>query len=685
MAYGNNSYGSPSMEIGIALVLQDRFSNQAREASSVIRRLHREANDAITRNLDTARGIASGINTAANVAVGMMADAVTTGATFIDTMTTVEAITQATQSQMVGLKSVAKDLNLRTMFDAREIASGMQYLSMAGADVAEINDQIEGAALAAAATGMALGGKGGAADLITNVMRTFSLEGKEAANMVSDSLVKATLSSNVSMTDLAESIKYAGANMVMLNKGLPETAALIGTLGNAGIQGSMAGTAIANMAQFFTRAITGSSTKGAAALKSMGISISDVTDANGDLLDFSIILAKIKDGLSDLSTPNRNAIMRDIFGQRGQRAGVALMNNLEGYAELLDKIQNSAGTSNSIVEKRMSSLAGTIDILKSSWETLKVAFAEAIAPVLVPILKTVTSIVTIIGNIFESPVGPFIAAITALVVLFAKLAAGVTLLRVGWLQFSQGGLVSARSMFSILTSGWNGAAISAARYQAIQQAILAQQKMGIVSNNLGRTAALTQSMLNGNNVGGYTAFMTRGGIRYRDVATGRIVRSATAATAVNNIASSAVSTSAALAGGTLAGGIGRGLLAVGRGIMGFLGGPIGIAITAGSILIPLLISAIKGNKESTDNNTDAINRSITRKEEEEAKKKAAEEAKRRTELELLNSIAKYVATIATKGLPVTGSVKVPVQLPDGSTTVVEVPVTNDSGLDTGTK
>lgn len=81
-------------------------------------------------------------------------------------------------------------------------------------------------------------------------MRTFKLEGQNAANVVGDQLTKAAMSSNVSMADLAESIKYSAASMVTLRQQLPQVAAMIGTLGNAGIQGSMAGTSIRNMADY---------------------------------------------------------------------------------------------------------------------------------------------------------------------------------------------------------------------------------------------------------------------------------------------------------------------------------------------------------------------------------------------------------------------------------------------------
>ena len=68
MAFTSGSPSAGQLEIGIALVLQDRFSNQAREASSVIRGLHRDAKNAVQANLTAVQaytnmfgGIASNI------------------------------------------------------------------------------------------------------------------------------------------------------------------------------------------------------------------------------------------------------------------------------------------------------------------------------------------------------------------------------------------------------------------------------------------------------------------------------------------------------------------------------------------------------------------------------------------------------------------------------------------------
>ena len=80
--------GSPNsnnLEIGIAIVLKDRFSNQAREASAAIRQLHRDAKSAINANLQAAN-TASMVGMGAAVGMGnQIKNIVQEGANFVDT------------------------------------------------------------------------------------------------------------------------------------------------------------------------------------------------------------------------------------------------------------------------------------------------------------------------------------------------------------------------------------------------------------------------------------------------------------------------------------------------------------------------------------------------------------------------------------------------------------------------
>lgn len=686
MAFTSGSPGS-SLEIGIALVLQDRFSNQAREASNTIRKLHNDAKMAVDANLNAGIGVANTMMSIADNAFSVLSASVVAGAEFIDTMTTVGAITQATESQMRELSDIAQTLGLESMFNSQEIASGMKYLAMAGNDFNEVTQMIRGAVMVAGASGMEIGGKGGAADIITNVMRTFRQEGERASVVVGDQMTKAALSANISMTDLAESIKYAGADMVTLNQTLPQTMAMIGTLGNAGIQASMAGTAISNMARYLNKSIADPNFKGGKALASIGLSPEDFLDTTGSIIDLGDALEKIKIATQDMNASQRNLIMNQIFGVRGMRAAVAMMNDLEGYRELLNKIQNeSSGTASEMMDKRMSSLAGRLDAMVNSFENLATTFATSVTPVLGPIFDAVGYVMGILRNILATPVlGTFIAGFTTLGVLagvvfprIIKFWASIKLLR----NDSQ---ISMANFFAILRGGWRGAAMDATRYMAIEKALIKQRRGGIAAD--GVLASAQAALSGGAVVAGVSK--TRNG-RYRDKTTGKFIKKTEAQRRLSSATSADIER--ALTGrlkpniSSTAGRIGKGILSMGKGLLGFLGGPWGFAIITIASLIPSLIGAIRGNKEETTRNTEATSNLTKRYDSLKTEAEAARLTKQNnqpTTQDLIDAI-RFWATMLDKnnGKPINITLNV-----DGKKAIQETIDNNqeDVNLNTGIK
>lgn len=616
MAFTSGSPSAGQLEIGIALVLQDRFSNQAREASSVIRGLHRDAKNAVQANLTAVQSYANMASGVANSIVSTLTTTIETGADFIDVMTTVGAISGATENQMSGLSETAQTLGLRTMFMSRDIASGMKYLAMAGNDANQIQEMISGAAMMANAIGMELRGKGGAADLLTNIMRAFKLEGQQAADIVGDQLTKAALSSNVSMTDLAEAIKYSSASMVTLKQQLPQVAAMIGVLGNAGIQGSMAGTSIRNMADYLTQSITNPNFKGAKALAKLGLGKQDLVDANGDLQDFAVILEKIGTATQGLSTVDQNAVFKSIFGVRGMRAAVAIMRDTEGYFDLLNKIQNnSAGFAEEVVRKRMETFAGKIDIVQSATENLMTTFSNALGknPIVMGFLDMVGWAISQLRDLMTTPFGPWIAGFVAIAAVGLKIGSIWMGLRARWLLLNGDSQVSFRTMIRLMIGGWNQATISAQGYLNMERAIRAQREAGIGASDatVAAMGGMPAYYYNGNTPakmganGRYYANTGRGASGWTPVPAA-MVTTTNASRMARSLMGGAGDAAGAASRGALAS-VGRGLLGFGSRILGLFLGPLGLAITGISIFGPMIYSAIKGNKSAQDENTRATN------------------------------------------------------------------------------
>jgi TP901 family phage tail tape measure protein len=629
--FSSGSLSGNLLEIGVALTLEDRFSNQAREASSAIRRLHSDAQSAVQANLSAANNIANVGLAVSSAATAGAWSAIRAGAEFVDTMTTVQAITEATKNEMEGLGNVAQNLGIKTMFMAGDIADGMKFMAMAGMSAKEINESITGAAYAAGATGLALGGKGGAADMITNVLRAFRLSSEEAGR-IGDALTKATLSSNMSMTDLSESIRYASSDMVMLGQSVEQTASLIGVMGNAGIQASMAGTAVSNMARYLAKALgdTAGKTKQGKHWASLGIDKSEILDSTGAIRDLGEVLRKMDVATQKMGRIERYNALREIFGIRGNRAAIAIMGQLGEYEKLLEKVKNSEGFAESVVQKRMQTLAGSINIFISAWHNFRIKFAESVGPIISPIFRAMGKVLEVLGEFFKIPVlGPLVGSLFLIVPVLGVITFGVIKLGVWWRRLHTDSTVTGKNMFAVLIAGWKGARLEATAYMGIERAIINQRTGGLAGMLLAqhrRQAMMAPAMFA---VGGAVA--TARGIpripgarpipypmvmpsayggrisaadraynaRIAQVNAGRIQGYNNVANARNNWVGGLRYTGGGVIGSTLSKTAGAGI-GFGARALGFLGGPVGIALMALTFL-PMIVSLFKkSNKNQED-------------------------------------------------------------------------------------
>lgn len=628
------STGSPNqgqLQIGIALVLQDRFSNQAREASAQIRRLHNDAKVVTNANLNAVKSL-SQMGLAAGTAASLgLASIIQRGATFVDTMTFVDAIATKNGVTMEQLSQKARTLGRETMFTSQDIASAMQYMAMAGMDTKEIWANIEATANLAGGTMTALGGKGGAADIMTNIMKMFRIASTEMnSTRVADILTKGVTSANTNLYDLAEAIKYAGTTVTNLGASLEQTTAFIGVLGNAGIQGSMAGTAMANTYRYLTKSIEDTRFKGHKALASLGLGREDFVDANGNLIDMGLAMQKIAKATSGLSDTQKFNTLVSILGVRGERGGSTMVKAFEDYSKLLDKVQNEAGgTAAEVMAKRMESIAGGINKMTSALENIQTTFTESVAPALTPIFNGIAYVFEWVARLFNVPIlGTAISSLLVFGTALFTVRMGILALRSSWRLMFNDSTITFANMVAVMKAGWKSASIDAAQYKAIEAGIINQRKAGIIDNALGASIFAANAGMNyivnnpGTRVGG---IFYKNGRYYQETpgkgATGvtRIKESAAVAALSGKtpqqlgIVSANIPSNSIRAGMFSGGarGLGKGILSLLKVGVGILGGPIGLAITGGMVILPMILDALRGNKESVDNNTDIINKDIS--------------------------------------------------------------------------
>jgi TP901 family phage tail tape measure protein len=508
---------------------------------------------------------------------------------------TASKIAGATIAEQREMLQLAKDVNEITPLTASDVASGQRYLAMAGNKFDAIKEMIGPASKLASIFTMPVGQKGGVADLMTNIMSMYQIPMGEAAR-VTDDLYTAVTNANISLTDLAQSISYAGADMATAGVDLRQTAAAIGVLGDMGIQGSMAGTSLANMIRYLQLSLVNQKKKGYNALVGLGLSPDEFFDAQGNLIDLYTIYQKFAKAAVDLPSRIETPTFFNIFGVRGNRGMLPVLRDIASGRDKMGKIlatyDQNIGAVNRLNEERLKTDAGVIDQFESSIENLTVTAGTALGRIFTPVLKVGNSIIKVINSISETWVGGFGLRVGATAVVVGTIVAGFNTVRgiirsVGYLQ----------TIATASTEGMSAAAIKTNTQFAIMEAHLVR----IV--NLMRTMVQLQMMSSG--IG-----MNSAG-RIHTTKTGRYVKTPNpgvplATTMAGNLAGGALAGAGAQVGSQVArqGAI-KGLTSIGGRLMGLLGGPWGLTITVG---LPLLIECISYLSNSVDRNTEAQNK-----------------------------------------------------------------------------
>jgi TP901 family phage tail tape measure protein len=508
---------------------------------------------------------------------------------------TASKIAGATIAEQREMLQLAKDVNEITPLTASDVASGQRYLAMAGNKFDAIKEMIGPASKLASIFTMPVGQKGGVADLMTNIMSMYQIPIGEAAR-VTDDLYTAVTNANISLTDLAQSISYAGADMATAGVDLRQTAAAIGVLGDMGIQGSMAGTSLANMIRYLQLSLVNQKKKGYNALADLGLSPDEFFDAQGNLIDLYTIYQKFAKAAVDLPSRIETPTFFNIFGVRGNRGMLPVLRDIASGRDKMGKIlatyDQNMGAVNRLNEERLKTDAGVIDQFESSIENLTVTAGAALGRIFTPVLNVGNKIVKVINDISETWVGGFGLRVGATAVVVGTIVAGFNTVRgiirsVGYLQ----------TIATASTEGMSAAAIKTNTQFAIMEAHMVRMV------NLMRT--LVQLQMMSSSIG-----MNSAG-RFYNTKIGRYVKTPNpgvplATTMAGNLAGGDLAGAGAQVGSQVArqGAI-KGLTSIGGRLMGLLGGPWGLAITVG---LPLLIECISYLSNSVDRNTEAQNK-----------------------------------------------------------------------------
>ena len=416
--FGNSS---SVVDIGISMSLRDQFTTPA---GNIGRAWHNMMNGITQTAYNAQTSFANTVAMSMNVLKSLESAFEYSAKVQDNSFLTTKMINDGLDHQKELLEQ-AQAINLRNPLTAMDITSGQKFMAMAGMGFEQIKGAIEPAAQLAAIFNMPMGQKGGTADLMTNIMSMYNLDPSKAKS-VADVLGVGVTSANTSMEDLAQAIKYSGATARMAGMNIKEHVAAIGVLGNSGIQGSMAGTAISNAINMFNKAISGTSKGGAKVLKALGLDKDTLTDAQGKLIPIAKLVQLISEKTRGMSSVDQYQVYFNLFGQRGIRAMYSLVQDYEHnnkFAEIMGKLNTSEGWSEKTMEEKMETPLGAIQMMSSAFENLKVTGGAVLAKVFVPLMHLAGNFFTTINNFSKSGLGKILIQGLTLLTMFKGIRA----------------------------------------------------------------------------------------------------------------------------------------------------------------------------------------------------------------------------------------------------------------------
>ena len=300
-----------------------------------------------------------------------LAKAIKTSAVFEQQMARVGALSRATDEQMSLLTNTAKQLGATTEFTATQAGQGLEFLALAGFKAKDAVNTLPIILDTAAAGALDLGR---ASDIVTDSMSAlgtafnnkFSTPAAKAARLA-DVMSLAQAKSNTNIEQLGEAIKFGGGALAGFGIPMTQIIASMGKLADAGLKGSLGGTALTNMFNKLTKP----SKDVRNAMNILGVDMSKLP--LNDVAKTTGILGTALDKITD--PVQRQTVAIEVFGQRGIRAFNALKNaGPDALRTLTKELDASTGSAKRIADRQ-----------RATFEGQTKAFASAVEGVLIEV------------------------------------------------------------------------------------------------------------------------------------------------------------------------------------------------------------------------------------------------------------------------------------------------------------
>lgn len=280
------------------------------------------------------------------------------GSDFEAQMSTVASISGATGEELERLSAKASEMGATTSFSATESAKALEYMAMAGWETQDMENGLQGIVYLAQASGEELAT---VSDIVTDSMTAFGMSADQS-EYFANVLAKTASNANTNVGMMGETFQYVAPLAGALGYSIEDMSAAIGLMANAGIKGSMSGTALRNI---ITNLATPTDDV-AEAMETLGIAL---TNEDGTMKSFRETLDSMRAGFANLSEVEKAQYASTIAGQRGMSGLLAIVNSSdEDFQELTEKIHKCGDAAEEMSKIRLDNLAGDITLFKSALE-----------------------------------------------------------------------------------------------------------------------------------------------------------------------------------------------------------------------------------------------------------------------------------------------------------------------------
>ena len=368
----------PSTRANVILTLTDKMSPALRKVSAKLDRMSVRARRA---------GMAMG---AAAIALGTGLYAASKSAVTLDTnMRQIQARMGSIDAKgLAELREEAMRLGSNTRYTIGQVSSMMKEFAKAGVAKQGIMDMSAGMLDFATATGVS---PDEAASIALRAVNQFGMkETAENVTRVTDAMAYAVNNAQMTITDLGETMQYAGGLATEYGQTLEDTLAGIAMMGDVGITGSMAGTTF--------NAIFRELAEGNDVLDKYKINVKALDGSMRSLPSIFAELGKKMEGMDQL---DKIRDMKEIFQRLGVKGAVIGIREVDAVTSLAEKMFEIKGYTKTLAAIVDGGIEGTLWRLVSAVDGMGVRLAETILPIVNEVAKVFTRWINIISPMFE--------------------------------------------------------------------------------------------------------------------------------------------------------------------------------------------------------------------------------------------------------------------------------------------